>query len=91
MPVKTPEALAAAVSAYEGEMQVRGKEAVESSNENSLAIHDWAKLLKSPLFRSGLLQKVAKEVDPVPNSQTAGQPKSGTVAVDRSGGSNGHV
>jgi len=91
MPSKTPEALAAAVSAYEKEMQPRGKEAVESSNENSLAIHDWAKLLKSPLFRSGLVQKVAKEVDPVPNPEAASQSSSAAAPIDGSGKVDGDV
>lgn len=49
---------AAAVTAYEQEMWQRGREAVEASNQNSLATHDWDTLLQSPLFTSGLAQKV---------------------------------
>jgi hypothetical protein len=48
-----------AISAYEKEVWERGNEAVHSSNENSLSIHDWAKLQQSPLFRAGINQKVA--------------------------------
>ena len=42
------------VSDYEKEMRVRTKEAVIGSLENSLAIHDWNKLLQSPLFTLGV-------------------------------------
>ncbi|KAF2841943.1 hypothetical protein M501DRAFT_998155 [Patellaria atrata CBS 101060] len=63
MPARTPEALATAVKGYEEEMWVRGREAVLGSNENSLAIHDWSQLQKSPLFTSGLKQKIAREED----------------------------
>jgi len=59
MKSRSSDALSAAVSAYEEELWQRGKEAVLTSNENSLAIHDWSKLQQSPLFTSGLKQKVA--------------------------------
>ena len=39
---------------YEKEMQERGREAVISSGENSLMIHDWKRLKLSPIFTMGL-------------------------------------
>lgn len=50
-----------AVTAYEREMWQRGKEAVVGSRENTLAIHDWDKLLRSPLFQSGLKRDGERE------------------------------
>lgn len=35
-------------------MQERGKEAVISSGENSLMVHDWERLKQSPVFTMGL-------------------------------------
>lgn len=35
---------------YEKELQERGKEAVISSGENSLMVHDWERLKQSPIF-----------------------------------------
>lgn len=43
-----------AIDLYEREIIHRGRDAVISSNENSLATHDWSTLLQSPLFKSGL-------------------------------------
>lgn len=37
-------------------MQKRGRDAVVSSNENSMLTHDWETLLQSPLFTAGLKQ-----------------------------------
>lgn len=58
MPEKTPEALAAAVLEYEKEVWQRGKAAVESSAQNTLMVHDWAKMADSPLLKFGTVQKV---------------------------------
>lgn len=55
--------LAAAVAAYERKLWERGKEAVESSNLNSLAIHDWEKLQKSPLFAAGLKREIVVKTE----------------------------
>ncbi|CAL8584300.1 hypothetical protein XPA_009904 [Xanthoria parietina] len=38
---------------YEKELQERGKEAVISSGENSLMVHDWERLKQSPIFTMG--------------------------------------
>ena len=48
---------AAAVDGYEDEMLPRAREAVISSNDNSMSVHDWSKLLQSPLFTTGLKSK----------------------------------
>lgn len=50
-----------AVTTYEREMWQRGREAVLSSKENTLAIHNWDTLLQSPLFRSGLNKESKRE------------------------------
>jgi 2-polyprenyl-6-methoxyphenol hydroxylase-like FAD-dependent oxidoreductase len=55
-----------AITAYEQEMWRRGKEAVMSSNENSLSTHNWSTLLNSPLFTVGLKQKPVPQ-DPKPD------------------------
>ncbi|CAK4004220.1 FAD NAD(P)-binding domain-containing [Lecanosticta acicola] len=46
-----------AVRAYEAEMIPRAQEAVRGSTANSMDVHDWAKLVQSPLFTHGLTQK----------------------------------
>ena len=58
MTEQTPTALAAAVSAFEKELWVRGKEAVEISNENSLMLHNWEMIGNSPLFKIGGKQRL---------------------------------
>lgn len=58
MPEKTQEALAAAVLEYEREVWQRGKAAVEGSAQNTLMVHDWAKMADSPLLKFGTVQKV---------------------------------
>ena len=58
MTEQTPTALAAAVSAYEKELWVRGKEAVQISNENSLMLHNWEMIGNSPLFKIGGKQRL---------------------------------
>lgn len=59
MKERTPAELAAAVKRYEAELVPRGNEAVLASNENTNAVHDWATMMDSPLFKGGL----AKEGD----------------------------
>lgn len=51
---KSPGALRPALEAYEREVLVRGREVVESSNLNSVSIHNWGDLQNSPLFKMGL-------------------------------------
>ncbi|PMD32036.1 FAD/NAD(P)-binding domain-containing protein [Hyaloscypha variabilis F] len=59
MKAPTPLELAAAVKRYEAELVPRGREAVLASNENTNAVHDWATMMDSPLFKGGM----AKEGD----------------------------
>lgn len=64
MKEKTPAELRLAVLRYEHDLFLRGKEAVLASNENTNAVHDWATVLKSPLFTGGLTREGDKiEVD----------------------------
>jgi len=49
----TPIELAAAVKRYEAELIPRGNEAVFASNENTNAVHNWATMMESPLFKYG--------------------------------------
>ncbi|KAL8990068.1 MAG: hypothetical protein Q9169_008213, partial [Polycauliona sp. 2 TL-2023] len=42
------------LSTYEKEVQERGREAVISSGENSLMVHDWERLKQSPIFTMGM-------------------------------------
>lgn len=57
---RSPQALREAVVRYEEEMWPRGKEAVMSSLENSLMVHDWETLMQSPLVKEGVKQGVAQ-------------------------------
>lgn len=50
----TPTELAAAVKRYEADLFPRGKDGVLASNENTNAVHDWATMMDSPLFKDGL-------------------------------------
>ncbi|KAK4613996.1 FAD-dependent monooxygenase cctM [Fulvia fulva] len=45
-----------ALNSYEQEMIPRARDAVIGSTDNSLATHDWSKLVQSPLFTKGLSQ-----------------------------------
>lgn len=54
------QALQDAVKRYEVSMWERGHEAVLSNLENSIAVHDWDLLMKSPIMRAGVVQKVAR-------------------------------
>lgn len=56
MPQRTADALRDAVMRYEETMWKRGNEAVLSSLENSVAVHDWETLKRSQLFRIGAQQ-----------------------------------
>lgn len=51
---KTPRAVRQILPVYEKEVFERGKEAVASSNLNSLSVHNWEQLQQSPLFKMGL-------------------------------------
>lgn len=42
-----------ALACYEAEVVKRGREAVLSSGQNSVMVHDWGQLMDSPLFRHG--------------------------------------
>lgn len=44
------------IAAYEAEMIERGRDAVILSGQNSMMVHDWEQLKKSPLFTAGLVQ-----------------------------------
>lgn len=46
--------LASAISAYDAEVQPRGRKAVLSSLENSLMLHDWAMITQSATFTRGM-------------------------------------
>lgn len=57
--MKEPTALelAAAVKRYEAELVLRGNEAVLASNENTNAVHNWATMMDSPLFKDGVVKE----------------------------------
>ena len=48
---------AAAINAYETEVKERGGEEVRLSARNTGMLHDWEKVLQSPVFKSGLNQR----------------------------------
>ncbi|KAK5662465.1 hypothetical protein OQA88_8376 [Cercophora sp. LCS_1] len=54
MKSQTPEELKKAVLAYEKEMWPRGLEAVMGNLENTLAVHNWDVMAKSPIFVGGV-------------------------------------
>jgi 2-polyprenyl-6-methoxyphenol hydroxylase-like FAD-dependent oxidoreductase len=56
LPSKSLELLPQAIAEYQKELWERGREAVESSNLNSLFIHNWEQVQSSPLFKAGLRQ-----------------------------------
>jgi hypothetical protein len=45
--------LAKAISEYEAEMIPRGQREVEFSVSNALMVHDWKKLMESPIMKVG--------------------------------------
>ncbi|KAK4140987.1 uncharacterized protein C8A04DRAFT_31422 [Dichotomopilus funicola] len=54
MKEQTPEELARAVAKYEEEVWKRGHEVVMENKTNTLFLHDWEKVLQSPLFTTGV-------------------------------------
>ena len=50
----TPDELAKAVRAYEAELWPRGYGAVMGNLENTLALHDWDAVMKSPIVTGGM-------------------------------------
>jgi hypothetical protein len=53
MTERTGNELATAIKRYEAELFPRGKEGVIASNENTNAVHDWATVMESSLFKEG--------------------------------------
>ena len=45
---------AAAITDYENEMIPRGGEEVRMSEANSIAMHDWEKVMQSPTMKKGM-------------------------------------
>lgn len=43
------------MAAYETELVERGREAVNSSGQNSMMVHDWEQLKDSPTFKQGII------------------------------------
>lgn len=54
MKERTPEELARVVAKYEEEVWERGHEVVMENKANTLLLHDWEKILQSPLFTTGV-------------------------------------
>jgi len=46
-----------AIETYEAEMKARAGEEVRVSVMNTTMLHDWAKVLESPVMKAGLKQK----------------------------------
>ena len=44
-----------AMRAYEDELVERGHEAVVSSGQNSLMVHDWDRLMEAQIFKQGIV------------------------------------
>jgi len=57
----TREELVGAIRKYEEEVWVRGHEAVMASLENTIMLHNWDSVVKSPLFVSGVAQYIKTE------------------------------
>lgn len=62
MPERSLEALNEAVVRYEKEMWERGHEAVVSSLENALAVHQWELAKESPVFKEGVAEPKAQRM-----------------------------
>jgi len=58
----TKEELVDAIRKYEKELWPRGHEAVLASLENTLMMHDWNSVMKSPLFVGGMVQNAKPAV-----------------------------
>lgn len=89
MPERTAAALHDAVKRYEAEMVPRGNEAALSNLENSHMVHDFDRLMRSPLVRSGVRQTVEQQQQQQQNSTAAadgGGGKAEMVDVSASGG-----
>ena len=52
--LKSDANLASAIEIYETEMKARAGEEVRLSVMNTTMLHDWAKVLDSPVFKAGL-------------------------------------
>lgn len=52
--IKAGAKLAAAIEKYEVEMKERAGEEVRLSVLNTTMLHDWAKVMESPVFKAGL-------------------------------------
>lgn len=72
MAERSAAALGAAVERYEDEVWERGREAVLSSLDNSMAVHDWTTLMESPLVKAGTRQKVERMGRKVEVEEVAG-------------------
>lgn len=88
MPERTAAALRDAVTRYEAEMVPRGNEAALSNLENSHMVHDFDRLMRSPLVRSGVRQSVEEQQQRQQNTTAAadGGGKAEMVDVSASGG-----
>ena len=65
----SPEQRAEAITAYETEMVARGGEEVRLSEANSVAMHDWEKVMQSPSWNKGM--HVENKPKPVPRTEVA--------------------
>lgn len=52
-----------AVLRYEEEMVPRGRTEVLSSLENTVAVHDWEKLMQAPIFKHGVARRKPTECE----------------------------
>ncbi|KAL6716877.1 hypothetical protein ACLMJK_004789 [Lecanora helva] len=55
--------LATAITAYDDEVIPRGGEEVKCSLENGFMLHDWQKVLESPVFRNGFKPMKGHDVE----------------------------
>jgi hypothetical protein len=54
-----------AINAYDEEIVPRGREEVQCSVENGLMLHDWEKVLKSPVFQNGFHPMTGHDKDSI--------------------------
>ena len=52
--LKTESSVSSAIEKYEAEMKARAGEEVRLSVMNTTMLHNWAKVLESPVFKAGL-------------------------------------
>ncbi|CAP65149.1 uncharacterized protein PODANS_5_7210, partial [Podospora anserina S mat+] len=69
--------LVEAVAKYEKEMWARGFEAVKVNLENSIALHDWKKVLLSPFYKAGIKRDAEVGVSEEGKVDEKGQAKGG--------------